>query len=244
MIPQGSSGSQRKCNPIHPELGYDTFTSLEGSLKFLPPALHPSRHYRYVQCLENRDWHSSECSDLRVCVTEGTTQYSILSQQFPHLNLVVSDAPEETVESFGRGDCQVFTSGIDRRTETTIRKYYSGSYVVGSKVYSRESLALVTNKDDVIFSKLVDLVVQSILYAEENGINQENYHQMPRVDLLRPGISDNLMRNAIRAVGNYEEIWNRHAGSQGLEREGRNLLNKVPLGPALMNDQTWDRSPP
>lgn len=100
----------------------------------------------------------------------------------------------------------------------------------------------MTNKEDVIFSKFVDLVVNAIIYAEENGITQETSIQMPRVDLLRPLIGDTMMRNVIEAVGNYQEIWNRH--NEGLEREGRNLLNKVPLGPTLMTDQTWNRPPP
>jgi len=199
---------------------------------------------RYVQCAENRDWTSADCADLKMCLTEGTTQYALMSERFPLSRLVLSDGPEETVESFGRGDCQVFASGVDERTKSTIQKFYSGDYVVGSIAYTRESLALVTRKEDVVFSKVVDLVVNGIIYAEENGITQETYIGMPRVDLLHPLVSDNCLRNAIRVVGNYGEIWHRHASAQGLDREDRNLLNTFPLGPTLMNDQTWNRPPP
>jgi len=148
------------------------------------------------------------------------------------------------VENFGRGLCQVFASGVNDRTKSTIGTFYTGDYVVGSISYTRESLALVTNKEDIVFSRFVDLIVNAIIYAEENGITQEKYLDMPRVDLLRPLLGDSIMRNAVRAVGNYREIWDRHASVQGIEREGRNLLNTHPLGPALITDQTWNRPAP
>ena len=201
---------------------------------------------RYVECAENRDWISDGCSDLKVCLSEGTTQANLMRNvyEFPAERLIVTDGTLETVESFGKGVCQVYASGVVERSPAVIQRYYSGEAFVGSTAFSRESLALVTNEDDFVFSKLVDAVVNAIIFADEQGITQETYLEMDRVDIFAPLVLDTVFRNVIQAVGSYQEIWDRHASPQGLEREGRNLLNTYPFGPMLMTDQTWDKRPP
>ena len=179
-----------------------------------------------------------------VCVSEGTTQADLMSKVFPAERLVLLEGSLETVESFANGVCQVYASGVVERSEAAIRKFYSGEYIVGSTAFSRESLALVTNEHDVVFSKLVDVVVNAILYADEQGITQETYLAMDRVDVFHPLVGDTVFRNVIQAVGSYQEIWDRHVSPQGLGREGRNMLNTYPFGPMLTTDQTWDRRPP
>jgi hypothetical protein len=174
-----------------------------------------------------------------VCVTEATTQFLVLSEIFPPPRLYVTNSTSETVESFGHGKCNVLAGGSVEVSKASIEKWYSGPYDIGTQSFSRESLALVTLEDDPQWSKFVNWIVVATLYAEEQGITQATYLEMPRVDLFRPLIGDELFRNAIRAVGSYAEIWNRNAGSKGLEREGRNLLNTYPLGPLLLSDQNW-----
>ena len=164
--------------------------------------------------------------------------------KFPAARLNVTDGTLETVERFGKGVCQVYVSGVVERSPAVIQRYYSGEAFVGSRAYSRESLALVTNEDDVVFSKLVDAVVNAIIFADEQGYTQETYLEMERVDIFAPLVLDTVFRNVIQAVGSYQEIWDRHASPQGLEREGRNLLNTYPFGPMLTTDQTWNKRPP
>ena len=180
-----------------------------------------------------------------VCLSEGTTQADLMSEVFPADHRRLLKGTQETVENvFGDGDCQVYASGVVERSAAAIKTFYSGNYTVGSKVFSRESLALVTNEDDVVFSKLVDAVVNAILYADEEGITQETWGEMPRVDIFHPLVGESVFRYVIRAVGSYQEIWDKYASPQGIERDGRNMLNTIPLGPMLTTDQTWDRRPP
>jgi len=141
----------------------------------------------------------------------------------------------------------VYASGVVERTAAAVRKYYpDGEYLVGTVPFTRESLALVTKEDDVVFSKLVDVVVNAIIYADEQGITQETYLDMPRTNLFQSLLgNDAMFRNIIRAVGNYQEIWNRHTNPQGgLLRGGRNLLNAYPVGPKLITVHTWNKRPP
>jgi general L-amino acid transport system substrate-binding protein len=194
---------------------------------------------RFRQCAENLDWNSGDCSDLRVCVTEKTTQFDLLTDIFPASRLHVTNSSSETVESFGNGKCNALAGGSVETSQASIQKWYSGPYDIG-KSFSRESLALVTLEEDPLWSKFVNWIVVATLYAEEQGIGRATYLKMPRVDLFRPLVGDEMLRNAIRAVGSYAEIWDRNAGSNGLIREGRNLLNTYPLGPLLISDQNWD----
>lgn len=143
------------------------------------------------------------------------------------------------MESLAKGDCNVLAGGAVEISRASIEKWYSGEYDIGTQSFSRESLALVTLEDDPLWSKFVNWIVVSTFYAEEQGITQSTYLQMPRVDLFQPLIGDEMFRNAIRAVGSYAEIWDRNAGSKGLVREGKNLLNTYPLGPLLISDLNW-----
>lgn len=174
-------------------------------------------------------------------MTSGTTQSNLLLTLFREDRLVLTDGAQETVRLFGQGKCQVFASGVVGRTEAIIRDFYAGEYVVGTLPFTLESLALVTREEDVIFSKFVGAVVIAIFYADEHGITQESYMLMPRIDLFRPLVSDTMFPNIIRAVGNYQEIWDRHTNPRGLVRGERNLRNTIPLGPALMTVHRWNR---
>ena len=158
---------------------------------------------------------------------------------------MIKNGALEVVEAFGKGECNVYASGVVERTPTAIRKFYTGAYVVGTAPLTRESFALVTREDDPVFSKFVDIVVNAILYADAQGITQKNYLRMPRINLLQSLINnDSMLRNVIRAVGSFREIWERHATPQGLERSGRNELVTFPLGPMLTQVYTWDKPPP
>jgi len=168
-----------------------------------------------------------------------------MSGQFQD-RLYETASTDEAVEAFANEEYDVFASGMIGWSDASIRKYYQGPYVVGEKSYSRESRALVSREDDVVFSKLVDLVVNAILYADENNITQADaLVLMPRVNLFRPWVSDtNMLRHIISAVGNYQEIWDRHLGVQNITRDGRNKLNTYPFGPMLITEQTWNQPPP
>ena len=204
---------------------------------------------RLLNCAENRDFISDGCVELKVCVKRNTTQYTALLGLYPAERLLVLGAEALTVvESFGNGACLVYASGVVERTAKAIKTFLpeGEAYFVGTVPFTRESLALVTKEDDVVFSKLVDAVVNAIIYADEKGITQANPVNMPRVNLFKPLIANEAMfRNVIRAVGNYQEIWDRHTNPEGgLLRGGRNLPNTLPLGPTLMTVLTWNKLAP
>jgi len=157
----------------------------------------------------------------------------------------VQASTAETIKAFANGTCNVAASGMIGKSKLLIRQYYTGPYHPGTVWLSRESRALVTNEDDPVFSKLVDLVVNAILYADEKNITKDDSRKMPRINLFRPWVNKtNMLRKIINAVGNYQEIWDRYLSPVNITRDARNKLNTKPFGPMLMTEQNWDRSPP
>lgn len=83
--------------------------------------------------------------------------------------------------------------------------------------------ALVTRQDDAQWSDLVRSVYQATLYAESHGITQLTASKMPVVELFGPD-NRQMLRDTIRATGNYAEIYNRTIGMY-IPRYGWNQLN-------------------
>jgi len=92
-----------------------------------------------------------------------------------------------------------------------------------------KAFSLVTQEADAQWTNLVYWVVMATIDAEENGITQMTSHEMPLVSLFGTGL-ERLLRDAILAVGNYDEMYRRVFG-QNTTRLGRNMLNASPFGP-------------
>jgi hypothetical protein len=197
---------------------------------------------RFHLCADHLDTETAECQSLLVCVTAGTTQFQRLNEVMAAKHILEFSDTSETLERFVQGRCNAIAAGFVETAPANIASLgYTGEYEIGPTAYSRESLALVTREDDVVWSNFVRSVVTATFYAEEKNITQATFNQMPRVDLFQPLVNDDLFRNVIRAVGSYAEIWDRAATPRGLERKGRNLLNALPLGPQLVSDLLWDK---
>ena len=86
-----------------------------------------------------------------------------------------------------------------------------------------ENLCLATRQDDPQWSNFVYWTAQSIVYAEEKGIFQWLSSQMPLVHFFGEGLK-RMFRDAVHAVGNYGEVYERNLASI-IPRAGRNRLN-------------------
>lgn len=179
-----------------------------------------------------------------VCVTKNTTQSQRLVELIDSQHILETSDTFDTVERFVNGECNAIVGGfVEIAPENILNLGYTGEYAIGHTAYSRESLALVTTEEDIVWSNFVNWVVMATIYAEEQNITSSTFQKMPRVDLFQPLVNDGMFRNVIRAVGSYAEIWDRATARQNLERKGRNLLNSLPrLGPQLYSDLLWDQA--
>ena len=92
-----------------------------------------------------------------------------------------------------------------------------------------KAFALVTQDVDVQWADFVYWITMATIYAEENGITQNTSNEMPLVNLFGTDL-ERLLRDAILAVGNYDEMYRRVFG-QNATRVGLNMLNASPFGP-------------
>ena len=85
----------------------------------------------------------------------------------------------------------------------------------------------MTNADDSQYSDFLRWIIYAYFYAEEKGITQTNSMNMPHTRLFGDDESlQDMWRNAIKAVGNYADIYERNL--QGIiPRSGFNLLNDL-----------------
>lgn len=82
---------------------------------------------------------------------------------------------------------------------------------------------MATREDDHQWSAFTYWVVMATFHAEEENITQVSSNKMPLVSLFGLGRS-RMFRDAILAVGNYGEIYERSMESF-VPRSGRNELN-------------------
>ena len=97
--------------------------------------------------------------------------------------------------------------------------------------YNNEPYALMTRKDDVQWSDLVNWVVMASIYAEEENITSSTSANMPVVSLYGVEFLQ-MFRDTIFVMGSFAEVWNSTLQSS-IPRAGANLLNRGLEGPQL-----------
>lgn len=178
----------------------------------------------YLECAENQDLFSPNCQGLRFCILEGTTGFNRVKELFreeyisPRLNF------DDIIAGLNDGSCNAIAGGFqDVAVENIRERGYLGSYQVGVKRYSKDPLAITTRQDDPVWSDFVRWVYWALLYAEEEGIKQENAAEMPRTTLFGP-LRTKMFYHAVNAVGSYGELYDRTFGSL-ISRGGVHSIN-------------------
>jgi general L-amino acid transport system substrate-binding protein len=184
-----------------------------------------------------------------VCVQSGTTTEKNLSDysKAAGLNMkpVVFDTQEATNKAYFSGRCQAYTtdaSGLAsvRNKEATNPE----DHVVLPELISKEPLGPSVRRGDDEFFAIVKWVVFALIEAEEYGITQVNVDQLkasstdPVVQRILGtsedtgkllGLDKDWAYRAIKATGNYGEIFERNVGPKSalkLPRGANNLWNK------------------
>jgi general L-amino acid transport system substrate-binding protein len=184
-----------------------------------------------------------------VCVQSGTTTEKNLTDfsKAANLNLkpVVFDTQEATNKAYFAGRCQAYTT--DASGLASVRNKEAGNpddHVILPDLISKEPLGPSVRRGDDEFFAVVKWVVFALIEAEEYGITQANVDQL-RADSKDPvvqrilgtsedtgkllGLDKDWAYRAIKAVGNYGEIFERNVGPKSalkLPRGANNLWNK------------------
>ena len=163
----------------------------------------------YVTCAENGDSLVGICRNLQVCAVEGSNSESVIHDHLKGTNVHHVPDTEEMFINLTNGTCNVVTGLPKVIYELSARNAgFLGEYVVGSQLFSRDPVSLVTRNDDAEFGDFVNWVLRALVSAEAMDITQATAESFPTTSLFGEQY-EHMFQNAIAAVGNYGEIYNR-----------------------------------
>ncbi len=206
-----------------------------------------------VGCADKSNW-SGECSDLKICLRSGTTHEEILQKIFPPMTLVPKeDDPSALINGLVNSDCNVIAGEQYDISEVVARdRGYTGSYEYGMQQFSKEPLgeradfilfliprllnflhvltcfqlfrakAFVTRKNDQSWTDAVNWVLRFLIRAELINLTQSTIDQLSSLDEVFRNDIDFI--SALRAAGNYGEIYSRNI-ERLVPRKTLNLLH-------------------
>ncbi len=184
-----------------------------------------------------------------VCVQSGTTTEKNLSDYSKANALgikpVVFDTQEATNKAYFAGRCQAYTT--DASGLASVRNKEASKpedHLILPELISKEPLGPSVRRGDDEFFAIAKWVVFALIEAEEYGITQANVDQM-KADSKDPvvqrilgtsedtgkllGLDKDWAYRAIKATGNYGEIFERNVGPKSalkLPRGANNLWSK------------------
>ena len=175
---------------------------------------------------------ASELDGAAICVQTGTTTEKNLTDYFRATGMtfdpVVFEGFEESVTAFVAGRCDVYTTDASGLASIRVSNVENpDDYVILPDIISKEPLGPVTRNDDDEWFDVVKWTINALLNAEEMGISSANVDDMltsddPNIQRLlgvAPGMGESMKineewaYNAIKQVGNYSEIFERHVGA-------------------------------
>jgi general L-amino acid transport system substrate-binding protein len=182
-----------------------------------------------------------------ICVSAGSTNELNLADWARNNNLnirpLVFEQNEDARKAYESGRCDSYT--FDASQLAAFRSTFPNpaEHVILPDVISKEPLTIAIRKGDQQWYDIMRWTIYALMLAEELGVTQANAEQMlnstnPDVRRLLGNVGDfgpsmaldrRWAYNAVRAVGNYGEIFERHLGRNtqiGLERGLNNLWNR------------------
>lgn len=169
----------------------------------------------------------------RVCVGKGTTHESNLADHARIHGLawqpLVIDSALGVAEAFFAGRCAAYTADAAQLAAMRLRAPGGPeAFAILPERISKEPLGPVVPAEDTQWTSLVRWVLYALVLAEEHGVTQANVETRVRefggatgrllsgqdTRLARAlGAQDDWVIRAVRAVGNYGELYERNLGA-------------------------------
>jgi general L-amino acid transport system substrate-binding protein len=191
---------------------------------------------------------AKQLKGLQVCVLAGTTTERNLTDysRTNKLNVkpIVFEKLEATQAAYFSGRCQAYTADASALAAARDKEAKNpDEHVILPELISKEPLGPAVRRGDDDWFAIVKWVLFGLIESEEYGIGQTNVDQMKSSDnpaVLRIlGVSDDTgkllgldrewMARALKAVGNYGEMFDRNVGAKSalkLPRALNALWNK------------------
>lgn len=195
---------------------------------------------------------AAELTGARVCVQSASTSEANAADYFRARGVeyrpVVFDTEEAARDAYNREDCDSLSADISALAAARTVLSNPNEHVILSDVASKEPLGPVLKAGDERWAATVRWTLNALMLAEELGVTRAGAADLaktatdPRVRRLLGtegdfgpmlGLSKTWARDAVSAVGNYGEIFERNLGSQSaldLERGLNAQWNARPAG--------------
>ena len=165
-----------------------------------------------MECADNFN-NTGECAETKICANDGTTHIDEILASNPGVKIVSGVSVAKLYDNFMDGFCNVIAGEQFDVAESALRGLgYDGNYQYGLKVHSKEPLALVTRQGDAKWSDFVNWVLIGLISAEDRGISQQTADRIPSTEEFDRAFQNGI-RNAVSAVGNYAEMYERNLES-------------------------------
>ena len=167
-----------------------------------------------------------------VCTQTGTTSELNLSDYFrTHdmpLKVLARDTAEESRKAYDDRQCDVLTSDISQLYAERLKLASPDSHIILPEVISKEPLGPAVRQGDDQWFNLVKWTLYSLINAEELGVRSatiDDALKSPNPNIQRLvgtegefgeqlGLTNDWAARAVRAVGNYGEIYERNVGTR------------------------------
>jgi general L-amino acid transport system substrate-binding protein len=181
-----------------------------------------------------------------VCVQSGTTTEKNLNDYSKVMKLnvkpVVFDTQEATNKAYFAGRCQAYTTDASGLASVRNKEATNpDDHLILPELISKEPLGPSVRRGDDEFFAIVKWVTYALIEAEEYGITQANVDQLkgsstdPVVQRILGtsedtgkllGLDKDWAYRAIKAVGNYGEMFERNVGPKSTLKLPRGLNNQ------------------
>ena len=167
-----------------------------------------------------------------ICVQAGTTTELNLADYFRSNKMkyepVNTETNEESIKAYTSKRCDVYTTDASALASTRAALKDPSAHVILPEIISKEPLGGAVRHGDDRWADIGKWVVNALIIAEEMGINSKNVSKLASKSGANPsmnrilgtegsmgemmGLDNKWAVRAIKAVGNYGEIFERHLG--------------------------------
>jgi general L-amino acid transport system substrate-binding protein len=180
---------------------------------------------------------ASQLNGATVCVQPGTTTELNLTDYFRTKKMqfkpVVIAELNQIEQAFFAGRCDVYTTDISGLAATRLKAPNKDDFVILPEAISKEPLGPMVRRGDWEFLNIVKWTKFGLIEAEEYGVTSKNIDKMKAESKEPPiqrlvgtsgdlgkgmGLDNDWLVRAIKAVGNYGELYERNIGPLGIQR--------------------------
>lgn len=213
--------------------------AVTSGLSFAPVTFHDGQGFMVRDGL--RESTIAALPKATICVARGTKAAAnlerFLTESGLEHGLMLIDGAEGAARAFFQGRCAVLSADATSLFALAADRMVDAFHILDDRI-SREPLAPVVRRGDILLKTVLTWVVHAVIHAEEVGVTSRNvtdpalaadrrrggFLNLPAA--LTLGLRRDWARAVIRQVGNYGEIYDRHFAAPGVLRlaRGRNRL--------------------